>query len=107
MKRNIVLAATGAVSLAILFSFGSTTTAEAQVVRIDNGCVYSTPFCPAVMRDANLGLLDVSGIRPRPENPVNLRGYRTNVTSPCGRKVVGRMTKGTADICVLFPLRPF
>ncbi len=107
MKRNTLFAAAGALSLAMMFSFVSASTAEAQVVRIDNGCVYSTPLCPAVMRDANLGLLDVSGIRPRPNNPVNLRGYRTNVTSPCGRKVVGRMTKGTADICVLFPLRPF
>jgi len=105
--KKFIGAAAAALSLALVFSFGSATKAEAQWIRIDNGCVYSTPLCEAVMRDANWGLLDVSKIQPRPANPVNLRGYRTNITSACGRRVVGRMTKGTADICVIFPFRLF
>lgn len=108
------LAAAGALSLAVAFSFVSATDVEAKgkarvkltPVKITNACVYSTLLCPAVVMAPNGERYDISGLKRPNANPVNVTGRARADGVGCGSRVqVGRVTPGVG-ICIA-PFRLF
>jgi hypothetical protein len=111
MKKFIRTAAS-ALSLALVFSFGSAIDAEAKgkatmrgkPVVLTNVCVYSTLLCPAVVMAPSGERYDISGLKRPNANPVNVIGWTRPDGVGCGTRVQpGRVTAGVG-ICI-FPLR--
>ena len=112
MRKKINIAAIG-VSLAVAFSVGSVTQADARSkarvkpVTVKNACVYSTLLCPAVVMDTTGKRYDISGLKRPNANPVNVFGVPRADGTFCGTRLspgVVRPAKGGACI---FPLRLF